>query len=77
MLFVAIGVITITVITLTNRKAVRSSKTLWGVLATNYVTALSLSLAIGIVNGLGIVSPFTWALGFATGFLYTEACSST
>jgi drug/metabolite transporter (DMT)-like permease len=70
MLFVVFGVLTITVITLTNRKAVHTSKTLWGVLATNYMTALSLSLALGIVNGLGLVSSFTWILGFATGLLY-------
>ena len=71
MLFVASGALTITLITLTNRKAVHTSRTLWGVLATNYATALTLSFILAFFSGMRPTSTFTWVLGFATGFLYT------
>ena len=71
MLFVGSGIITITGINLTNRKAVHSTKTLWGVIAANYCTALTLSAAIFYLGGFYSASAFTLILGFATGFLYT------
>jgi drug/metabolite transporter (DMT)-like permease len=71
MLFVVTGVATLTCINLTNRKAVHSTKTLWGVIAANYCTALTLSAVIFYFGGSYTASTFTLMLGFATGFLYT------
>ncbi len=69
-LFIASGVLTITALNLTNRRAVHACRSLWGVIAANYATALVLSVAMAVMGGLGSVSLITLGLGFVTGFLY-------
>jgi drug/metabolite transporter (DMT)-like permease len=70
MIFVVSGIVTITGINITNRLAINSIKTRWGLIAVNYCTALALSAVMAVANGLRPVSLFTLALGFVTGFLY-------
>jgi drug/metabolite transporter (DMT)-like permease len=70
MAFVVSGIVTITGINITNRLAVNSIKTRWGVIAMNYCVALALSAAMFAFSGQSIVSPFTIGLGLVTGFLY-------
>jgi len=70
MAFIVSGIVTITGINITNRLAINSIKTRWGLIAVNYCTALALSAVMAVANGLRPVSLFTLALGFVTGFLY-------
>ena len=70
MLFIVSGIITITGINVTNRFAIGFIKTRWGVIAANYCTALALSTAMFLVNGLHPASALTLGLGFVAGFLY-------
>ena len=70
MAFIVSGILTISGINLTNRLAISSIKTRWGVIATNYVVALALSAAMFLLGGVYSVSPFTIGLGLVTGFLY-------
>ena len=53
------------------RLSVGRSKTRWGVIAFNYLTAAAISLALVMMGGELRASPFTLALGAATGALYT------
>jgi len=70
MLFIVSGIVTITGINITNRFAIGFIKTRWGVIAANYCTALALSAAMFVVNGLHPASGLTLGLGFVTGLLY-------
>ena len=51
--------------------AVGRSKTRWGVITFNYLTAAAISLALVLLGGGPGASPFTLALGAATGALYS------
>jgi drug/metabolite transporter (DMT)-like permease len=53
------------------RLSVGRSKTRWGVIAFNYLTAALISLTLVLMGGGLGASPFTLALGAATGALYT------
>ncbi len=53
------------------RLSVGISKTRWGVIAFNYLTAAAISLALVLGGGSLGASPFTLALGAVTGALYT------
>jgi len=53
------------------RLSVGRSKTRWGVIAFNYLTGALISLALVLMGGVMRASPFTLALGAATGALYT------
>jgi len=68
--FVATGIIALTGINLVNRLAVNSIKTRWGLIAANYVTALTLSFAMYALNGFHPASPFTIGLAVVSGLLY-------
>jgi drug/metabolite transporter (DMT)-like permease len=70
MAFVVSGIVTITGINITNRLAVNSIKTRWGVIAANYCVALALSVAMFAFSGSSTMSLFTVGLGLVTGFLY-------
>ena len=70
MIFVVSGIVTITGINITNRLAINSIKTRWGVIAANYCMALVLSTAMFAFSSQGTISPFTIVLGLITGFLY-------
>jgi drug/metabolite transporter (DMT)-like permease len=70
MAFVVTGIITITGINIVNRLAVKSIKTHWGVIAANYVVALTLSLAMFAANGYNPASTFTIGLAVVSGLLY-------
>jgi len=69
-IFVVSGIVTITGINITNRLAINSIKTRWGVIAANYCMALALSTAMFAFSSQGTISPFTIVLGLITGFLY-------
>ncbi|HIH88834.1 TPA: hypothetical protein HA344_06475 [Candidatus Bathyarchaeota archaeon] len=70
MAFVVTGIIAITGINIVNRLAVNSIKTRWGVIAANYVIALTLSLLIFAANGYHAASAFTIGLAVVSGMLY-------
>jgi drug/metabolite transporter (DMT)-like permease len=70
MAFVVSGILTITGINIVNRFAVKSIKTRWGVIAANYVVALTLSFAMFALNGFHPASPFTIGLAVVSGLLY-------
>jgi len=53
------------------RLSVGRSRTRWGVIAFNYLTAAAISLALVLGGGSLGASPFTLALGAVTGALYT------
>ena len=53
------------------RLSVGRSRTRWGVIAFNYLTGATISLALVLVGGGLRASPFTLALGAATGALYS------
>ena len=53
------------------RLSVGRSKTRWGVIAFNYLTGALISLALVLMGSGFTASPFTLALGAATGALYT------
>src|SRR5512136_2123961 len=70
MAYVVSGIVTITGINITNRLAINSIKTRWGVITANYCVALALSAAMFAFSGQNVVSKFTVGLGLMTGLLY-------
>jgi drug/metabolite transporter (DMT)-like permease len=68
--FVATGIIALTSINIVNRLAVNSIKTRWGLIAANYVTALTLSFVMYALNGFHSASSFTIGLAVVSGLLY-------
>jgi len=73
LLYIVTAILSLTILNLTNRLATSRSKTLWGVLFTNYLTALTISCVLFIFYGSYLVSWFTIGLGLVTGGLYVGA----
>ncbi len=70
MLFVVAAALSITFMSLAMRYATLKTKSLWGVILGNYLTAATIMAALVFSNGSWIVSPFTIRLGILTGFTY-------
>ncbi len=71
MIFVIIATISITCLSLIMRYSTLKTKTLWGVIQGNYITAAVLMGIIVLMNGSHEVSLFTLGLGALTGLTYT------
>ena len=70
MIFVIAAALSITCLSLIMRYATLNTKTLWGVILGNYLTAASIMAAMVISNASWEVSPFTLGLGAVTGLTY-------
>jgi len=63
--------LSLTCLNMVIRLSVGRSRTRWGVIAFNYMTAAAISLALVLGSGSLSPSPFTLALGAVTGVLYS------
>jgi drug/metabolite transporter (DMT)-like permease len=71
MIYLIIASLSITVLSLTMRKATLSTDTLWGMILGNYMTATILTGIITITSPIFTPSLFTIGLGAVTGITYT------
>lgn len=71
MIYLITAALSITTLSLIMRKATLNTNTPWGVILGNYLTAATLTAAITLTSPRIIPSPFTIALGAATGITYT------
>jgi drug/metabolite transporter (DMT)-like permease len=70
MIFVIAAALSITCLSLIMRYATLNTKTLWGVILGNYLTAATIMAGMVFIGGSWDVSPFTLGLGAVTGLTY-------
>jgi drug/metabolite transporter (DMT)-like permease len=70
MIYVIAAALSITCLSLIMRYATLHTKTLWGVILGNYLTAASIMLGMVVGDGSWVVLPFTLGLGAVTGLTY-------
>jgi drug/metabolite transporter (DMT)-like permease len=70
MIYVIAAALSITCLSLIMRYATLHTKTLWGVILGNYLTAASIMLGMVVGDGSWVISPFTLGLGAVTGLTY-------
>ena len=71
MIYLITATLSITILSLTMRKATLNTENLWGVILGNYLTAAILTAAITITSPQTTPTTFTLALGAITGITYT------
>jgi len=71
LLALLLPIASLTCLNMVIRLSVGRSKTRWGVIVFNYLTAAAISLALVLSSGSVGASPFTLALGAVTGALYS------
>ena len=71
MIYLITAALSVTILSLTMRKATLNTENLWGVILGNYLTATVLTTVLTLNSPLTPPSPFTIALGAITGVTYT------
>lgn len=71
MIYILTAILSITLLSLTMRKATLNTDTLWGVIQANYITAATVMTFLTLKTPKTNIAPFTIILGAITGLSYT------
>ena len=71
MIYILTAILSITLLSLTMRKATLNTDTLWGVIQANYITAATVMTILTLKTPNTNIAPFTIILGAITGLSYT------
>ncbi|MBD3170839.1 hypothetical protein GF326_00045 [Candidatus Bathyarchaeota archaeon] len=71
MIYILTSILSITLLSLTMRKATLNTDSLWGVIQANYITAATIMTIFTLKTPNANIAPFTIILGAITGLSYT------